>query len=361
MLQNYFFELLQIALGNRQQLSRLLKEGEWGDVYTMAQEQALVGVAFRGVELLPKEQRPPKMILLQWYVNAERIKQTNEELYHKTVAISQKFRNDGFPNAILKGQGVAKYYQIVKLDKYRMSGDVDIWLNGSRKDIISYVRKHMNDCKIVYHHVDFPNIDGVKVEVHFTPSWMYCYFTNRKLQRFFDNNRRFLLENDCNCSDIPTVDVAFNRVFILVHIYRHLFHEGIGLRQLMDYYFVLMQGFSEEECAETMRLLTSLKMDRFVSAIMWILQNVFGMSKRYMIAPVDEIEGKLLLNEIMHSGNMGHYDTTLLRKSDESSLSWGLRKLKRIFRFARNYPSEVLWSPLFKIWHYFWRKLCYNT
>ena len=36
---------------------------------------------------------------------------------------------------------------------------------------------------------------------------------------------------------IPTVE--FNIIFQLTHIYSHLMNEGIGLRQLLDYYYVL--------------------------------------------------------------------------------------------------------------------------
>ena len=36
---------------------------------------------------------------------------------------------------------------------------------------------------------------------------------------------------------IPTVE--FNLIFQLTHIFSHLMNEGIGLRQLVDYYFVI--------------------------------------------------------------------------------------------------------------------------
>lgn len=219
------------------------------------------------------------------------------------------------------------------------------------------MRNVIPDSKVVYHHADFPKIDDVEVEVHFTPSWMNCYFTNRKLQHYFHASKTELFQQNSNSSkDIPVPTLAFNRVYILVHIYRHLFHEGIGLRQLMDYYFVLRQGFTKEECKETMHVLCSFKMKRFVGAVMWVLQEVFGMEDDYMLTKPNEREGRFLLNEVMQSGNFGQYDKSMVSKSKESDLSYGLRKIRRNFRFVWNYPTEVLWSPLFKIWHFFWRK-----
>lgn len=352
-----FFDLLQIALGHKKEFSHIPSENEWRELFVLSKRQALLGVAYVAVEKLPMEQRPSRQMLLQWCVNADRIVKLNEELNDKSVAISQKFYRDGFRNVILKGQGVAQYYGQMHLDKYRMPGDVDIWLEGSRKTIISYVRCYEPDCKIVYHHVDFPKMDGAEVEVHFTPSWMNSYFTNRVLQRYFEQFQDGLFaicEGSPNIIPTPTID--FNRVYILVHIYRHLFHEGIGLRQLMDYYFVLHQGFTEDGRNDTMRTLHSLKMERFAAAVMWVLQEVFGLEDKYLLTSPDEKEGRFLLGEVLRSGNFGQYDEQLMCNRQESDLSYALRKLRRNLRFIRSYPSEVLWSPFFKVWHYFWRK-----
>ena len=110
---------------------------------------------------------------------------------------------------------------------------------------------------------------------------------------------------------------AFNRVYILSHIYRHLFDEGVGLRQLMDYYYVLRQGFTEAERQETLRMLKQFKMVRFAEAVMWVLQEVFGLEAKYMLTTPNEREGKFLLDEIMMAGNFGHYDPRIIRSQDE--------------------------------------------
>lgn len=373
-----FFELLQIAIGNRKELSRTPTAEEWRELFVLAQRQTLVGIAFRGVELLPEAQRPPKLLLMQWYMATERIKAMNTDLDRKALAVANKFLSEGFPGIVLKGQGISKLYilrddenddenenQPSRRDKltlaststlgvYRTPGDIDIWLHGERKDILKYVRRHVPTCKPVYHHVDFPVIEGLDIEVHFTPSWMNSPFTNRRLQQWF---RSFICHlSSVNYKEIPSPSLTFNRVYILVHIYRHLFHEGIGLRQLLDYYFVLHQGFTEEERAETMRTLHSLRMGRFTAAVMWVLQEVYGMDDRYLLTVPNEKEGRFLLNEIMLAGNFGHYDERMQHERGESALHWGLRKVKRNFRFVRSYPSEVLWSPLFKLWHWTWRR-----
>ena len=472
-----FFELLQIAIGNRKMLSHTPTAEEWRELYTLAKKQTMVGIAFCGVEKLPVEQRPQRVMLLQWCAAAERIKSLNEEMDWKTSVVANKFLEEGFPGVVLKGQGIAQLYLVeqienskLKIDnglpegdareyenenqgtgkfsilnsqfsikEYRTPGDIDIWLHGERDEILEYVRRHIPDCKPVYHHVDFPVVDGLDIEVHFTPSWMNSPLRNRCLQRFFksmvnshqstdglfnqrdkhtnldasthtqacagqdsqrlndnvnDNHDGIYttsplqgtppnLGGEINCPDGSTVDRrpltvdsnsltvdtcldskqatfpvpnnAFNRIYILVHIYRHLFAEGVGLRQLLDYYFVLQQGFTEVEREETLRTLRSLGMMRFTRAVMWVLQEVYGMPDRYLLTSPDEEEGEFLLDEIMLAGNFGKYDERMQRAEGEGTFRWGLRKVIRNFRFVRSYPSEVLWSPLFKVWHLFWR------
>ena len=378
-----FFELLQIAIGNRQVLTHTPSAEEWKELYALAQKQSLMGIAFRGIELLPQEQRPPKALLLQWYMATERIKARNAELDCKALDVANRLLGDGFPCMILKGQGIAQLYRVEQIENsklkienchpecdathytlhttqerdlssYRTPGDIDIWLMGKREDILRYVRTQVPNCRPVYHHVDFPVIDGLDVEVHFTPTWMNSPVTNRRLQRFFREHALSSLSSSLSFKALPTPSLAFNRVYILVHIYRHLFAEGVGLRQLLDYYFVLCQGFTEEEREMTMHTLRSLHMSRFAGAVMWVLQQVFGMDDRYLLIAPNEREGRFLLREVMLAGNFGQYDTRLQHYEGESALHWGLRKVMRNFRFVRSYPSEVLWSPLFKIWNYLW-------
>ena len=158
--------------------------------------------------------------------------------------------------------------QLYAKGEYRVPGDIDIWLEGDRKTIMNWVSDYSLKNAPVYHNVPICPIGGTEIEVHFTPSWMNCYFTNRTLQNFFRqyskkifcNEEHLVISEDGNScyKQLPVPPLEFNRVFILVHIYRHLFGEGIGLRQLMDYYHVLCQGFTAEERVETLNVLRSL-------------------------------------------------------------------------------------------------------
>ena len=147
-----------------------------------------------------------------------------------------------------------------------------------------------------------------------------------------------------------------NRVFLLVHIYRHLMAEGIGLRQLMDYFFLLRKGTDEEARKRFAGQLRELKMMRFAGAVMYVLGRVFGLEERLMPVPPSKKYGGRLLEEIMRAGNFGLYDERIDRSGKDTEWRRFRRRMKRIVRFAADYPDEVCWTPWFKIWHFFWRK-----
>ena len=78
--------------------------------------------------------------------------------------------------------------------------------------------------------------------MHYRPSFLLCFSHDRKLQKYYERvkeeqfSHRVMLGEQGEIA-IPTVE--FNLIFQLTHIYAHLMNEGIGVRQLVDYYYVL--------------------------------------------------------------------------------------------------------------------------
>lgn len=357
--EKVFFMLLRRALGTLMQQDNFptLTGLEWEELYNLSKKQTLSGILLEEIKKLKTEQLPPKGILLKWFTNVERIKEKNKELNQIAVKVTEKFRKDGFHSVILKGQGIALYYPDPSI---RIPGDIDIWLDGSKSEIIKYVRKYCPNEEIVYHHAEFPVMKQCDIEVHFTPSWMNNYFKNKKLQQFFEKSKEQQFNHKVSLPDnegfiyIPTA--GFNRVYILLHIYRHLFDEGIGLRQLVDYYYVLKQECTDTEKEKSRQTIEQLGMKRFCCAVMYIMQEIFGLEKEFLIFAPSEQEGKFLLDEILRAGNFGKWDERIVRQQNETHLHKYFRKIKRNLRFLKSYPSEVIWNPVFRFWQYQWRK-----
>lgn len=374
-----FFELLQVALGSRKELHGIPTVSEWNEILLQAERQTLIGIAFCGVERLPQEQRPPKELIYKLFSHSAWVERQNEKKNHICTEIQKWFWKNGFPSCILKGQGLAQYYD---QPLRRQSGDIDIWVEGGWKKVLKFVYSFGVKRKAVYHHVDFGRIDGVNIEVHFTPSWMYNPFKNYYLQKWFkskeeqqfthkpkiqtnkhktDSNNtstRVKLEHSKNHSIqlvCPTDD--FNTVYLLLHMYRHIFDDGLGLRQLLDYYVLLTsQSLTEGDKEEILRILGKLGMMRFAKAVIWVLSEVFGLTNESMIVSPDEKYGHFLLDEVMQSGNFGQFDERMEFNSREGRWHKFFRRQKRNMRFLRFYPDEVLWRPYFILYNLFWRK-----
>lgn len=353
--ESLLYTLLRLSVGKKAEIETPIALDVWENVYELARKQTLEAVVFSAIEKLPKLHLPPHKILFKWYALAEQTKQDNIKITEATAKVEKYFSDNGLNGCILKGQGIAQLYPNPSL---RVAGDVDLWLCCSRREITSFIERNFPINKIGYLHAEVGFMYGASVEVHYIPSWMNSIYTNIKLQKYFKQQLGLFEKIACVGTEelihVPTL--AFNRVYILVHIFRHLFCEGVGLRQIMDYYYVLKQGFTEDERKETMRVLSSLKMQRFAGAVMWVLQYVFGLEDQYLLVSPDEKEGRFLLDEIMLAGNMGQYDKRINRAKNKSQFGRFVMNVKRNFRFVRSYPSEVLWSPFFKIWHFFWRK-----
>ena len=351
-----FFELIQIAIGNKAGFDKAPTEKEWAQLFDVACMQSLVSMALEGVNKL-KTANPNLNIdinlLLEWIGIQQQTIAENKNQNQRTKELCEIFKNAGFLSCVLKGQGTALYYEH---PEYRQCGDIDIWVNGDRDEILNYARKngyHIGHIDIKHSDIDF--FEDVPVEVHFLPSWMYNPSTNKKLQKFFEKQSDKQFANYDADAGFPHTTVEFDLVFSIIHIYRHIFSEGIGLRQLMDYYYILMYS-SAEQRKDAFEVLKSLKMKKFVGGIMWILRECFGIKEEYLLCPANERHGKFLLSEIMAAGSFGHYDSRIKQIDHDKRFKRGFSQLKRNLHFVTYYPSEVLWSPFWKLWHWCWRK-----
>ena len=238
--QKIFFDFLRFCISSAKEIPDSLKEADWKELYAIAKKQCLVGILFDGIKKLPAEHvGMEKELLLQWMAESQMLEKANVRLNDAAIQVSEWFRKKGFRTCILKGQGNALMYP----NPYsRTPGDIDIWVEGEDKRVISFVRSISPHEKACYHHIEFPSYKSVEVEVHYRPSFLLCFWHNRKLQKYYERvkeeqfSHRVMLGEQREIA-IPTVE--FNLIFQLTHIFSHLMNEGIGLRQLVDYYYVL--------------------------------------------------------------------------------------------------------------------------
>ena len=369
------FDFLKYCLGTKGDMSKVVAGMDWRLLYEFASKQAMLGVCFDGIERLGKEypevlrQNPiGRDVLMAWMAKAQQIRRLNMNVNGVAAKLYSMLKEDGLRCCILKGQGNALMYG----NPYsRNPGDVDVWVNASREVIMEYGRRNFDlEDDIRYQHLE-TTMDGVPVELHFMPCVMNNPIYNARLQKWFRRNADLQCSNVVELPDgvgeiaVPTT--AFNVVYQLCHLYHHFFDEGIGMRQMVDYYYVLVK--SEEgrvkNCTATegkanvtslQRELKHLGLWKFAGAVMYVLHVVLGLPEDRMIRSMDVRRGELLLSEILNGGNFGKHFTKYGHFTQQGMAKKYFLKIWRNMHFVRYYPAEALSEPIFRTWHFFWRK-----
>ena len=358
------FDFLKYCLGGKDNMSNVVANIDWQQMYSFASKQAILGLCFDGIERLGKEypkelkQNPiERELLMTWMGAAQQIRRQNMKVNGVAAKLYSMLREDGLRCCILKGQGNAVMYQ----NPYsRTPGDVDVLVNESREEITEYAKTHFeigDDVRFL--HIE-TSVDGVPVEVHFFPGIMNNPIYNARLQKWFKRNADLQCSNVVSLPDgagdiaIPTS--SFNVVYQLCHLYHHFFDEGVGMRQIIDYYYVVsMLNVNCEMLTWLPKELKHLGLWKFAGAVMYVLHETLGLSEEKMIAPMDEKRGKLLLAEILNGGNFGQHFTKYGHFTQQGMAKKYFLKIWRNMHFVRCYPAEALSEPVFRTWHFFWR------
>ena len=381
---------------------------DWRQLYSFASKQAILGFCFEGIERLGQEY-PSALkdnpigqdLLMTWMGKAQQICRRNRKVNVVAGKLYRQLREDGLRCCILKGQGNALMYP----NPYsRTPGDIDVWVNASRSVTTEYAQKHFeigDDMR--YHHLE-TSMDGVPVELHFFPCVMNNPIYNYRLQKWFKRNVDLQCSNVVSLPDdageiaVPTT--AFNVIYQLCHLYHHFFDEGVGFRQIIDYYLVIdkwhtdltdstdisrrmdnrwhtdLTEFTDSELnsrnqyaeyadrkaksVESVRSvcekeLKYLGLWKFAGAVMYVLHEVLGLPEDKMICTMDAKRGKLLLSEIMDGGNFGKHFSKYGHFTQKGMAKKYFLKIWRNMHFVRYYPAEALSEPMFRTWHFFWR------
>ena len=358
-----FFAFLKYCLGYKENMSKIVAGMDWQELYSFASKQALLGLCFEGIERLGKEY-PEELrlnpigreLLMTWMGKAQQIRRQNMKVNVMAGKLFSMLREDGMRCCILKGQGNALMYP----NPYsRTPGDIDVWIDASRERIMEYTQKKFelgDDIRL--QHLE-TSLDGVPVELHFFPCSMNNPIYHTRLQKWFRRNA------DLQCShivglpdgagDIAIPTTAFNVIYQLTHLYHHFFDEGIGMRQIIDYYYVVNNDELLVIRETFQRELKHHGLWKFAMAVMYVLHEALGISEEKMIVPMDEKRGKLLLAEILEGGNFGRHFTKYGHFTQQGMAKKYFLKIWRNMHFVRYYPAEALSEPIFRTWHFFWR------
>lgn len=381
---NYLFvDLLQVSLGTRDGLSRVPYAVEWQGVFEEAQRQAVAGILLKGVQRLGVVHGEgflvnlPKELMLQWIGLTLQIEQQNKLTTKVCGEVVCQMEEDGLWCCVLKGEANHRYYPSQMANR-RNCGDIDVWVRpvhdsrlmvpGDVKQVLEYVDAHWERTGLCWLHCNFTDKSGVPVEVHFHPSFFSRPKYNKRFQSYFSDIERCVVRETIDGVEIPVMRLEEYVIYQMNHIYRHLIDERVGLRQVVDYYWLLRRF--QDSCFKFQKVaidregikevISWLGMRKFAGALIYVLKELLGMPEKYLLCEPSEKDGKFLMEEILMSGNFGHGDP---RMGDvaiggylKSRISQALRRFKRNMRFFSSYPGEVIWEPIVRVEHFAWKK-----
>lgn len=360
-----YLELLKVCLQDKPKVTERLinlSNGhiDWIDLLNFAARQGVIGVYWRGIELLFQSvipiNKPTDDEVMEWWGEVNDIRKRNEDLFKKTAFVSDTFRKEGFENCILKGQGNATMYP----DPYsRTPGDIDIWLKGSRTEINSYVHKLFPKEKESGLHIHFPVFKDTLIEVHYTPRILDNPYADRYLQQFFKIVQSQQMNNIVDLPIQKTISIptpSFNIILQLTHIYRHFICEGITLKHLVDYYYLLINYYHWKhqdnhyinESIQLLPFLQQIKVLKFAKVIMYIMQGGLGLEEKYLYIIPNKRIGKIVLESIIEdNGSLGLKSHK--SPSEYKSIKERIKeKTKRTLLLVPYFPEETVWGIYYR-------------
>lgn len=357
-----FFAIILLAIGKITDIPFNLSSQDWVQVYTLAKEQALLGICFAGVQKL-YEQNPealsnlPKSIKVQWFALATNIQNRNKIINSQCATLQKDLLTQGLNSCILKGQGVAYYYG-KGLDLLRQPGDIDIWVNGSWKQVMALISKRTPNREFDLKHAHYNVFKDTPVEVHWVPSTTSNFFLDRKLKRFYRQQANMQFNHKVTLygkEKITAADPFFDSIHLLLHILGHYLYEGVGFRQVMDYYFIIKQEDVQKRKKDIIAYYKTLGLYDFSKSVMWVLKEVFALENDFLFVEPEAKNGKKLLNEILKEGNMGHV-ATVNKENNETTLHRWCRRWKRKLRLIRYNALAVVCNPIYKARLLWWKQ-----
>lgn len=317
--------LLRLADGQPVEERVTLSPGEWREVYRFAAKHAVIAVAWDGVERLQAQspeviQSLPADLMGKWFADVQAIDAANSRLAKQAAVIQDKLTIAGFDSQILKGATLAAYYPH---PAHRQSADVDLWirqpnspqasLKAFRQSLLTYLRKQTDVTigEIVYHHIETMQ-NKTEVEYHVTPTWLCNPVRNRRLQQLFAQTSQLTPE--------------LQELYTLLHAFRHIYHDGIALRHVMDYYLV---------CSHNR--LAGVQPPNGLYRLLGL--NTFAVA-------MDEVSAIIFSEDALQE---------LSRPTQHILAALPERQVSQAVRW--DYPAETLFNLPWRTLHYLWRKM----
>lgn len=219
-----FLELLRSALWDKVpdfSQFRNLDETIWEKVLVTAQKQALLGVCYPALNLMPSDCRPPKSIYIIGAAKANYIRQDNKKKLRLLAELLNLFENNDIHPVVMKGFSSAILYPEPDL---RICGDIDLFIPDKYEESVKLIESLGFETSFTHKHHKF-YYDEVLIELHhdiISPPL-------KKLHQYSVH------EVEYSGVKFKVFDETTTGILLLTHAVTHLIGPGLGFRHLCDW------------------------------------------------------------------------------------------------------------------------------
>ena len=342
---------------------------DWEAVGKLAKEQDVVSFLYDGAAAANAP--VPAALLQKWKSKMLQGVVRNERLLRAQEELLGWLREEEIPAVVLKGSSVSQYYPQPDL---RILGDIDILV---RKPDVDRVREllEQHGYRFTEHehnfHLSFSHPNAY-VEVHYNVTKLPDSDGGRATQEVIDTFLTDVRQGSINRYEFPVLSEPNQAIMLLLHMIRHMFASGIGLRQLTDWAVYMATADMARFEKDTLPVLERCGLRKYAQAATGACIRYLGLPEKGMdwCAGVDDDACELFLANVLRDGNMGQANREATGGLLVDSGRMGKKSnpvgalLTRLTELAyKNFPAVKKWKfllPLFWVYlplRYYFRTL----
>ena len=358
--QKLLFLLLRAALFEEKIDASKFVEADWKQIFYLSDIQTVSSLVLDGIGMLPHSilqiSFDKKMML---FAKMQRMEQINTLHRCVIVKIDKALKAEGIQAVFMKGQTVALRYPN---PLHRTPGDIDFVVSLKDFDRTMAVMEKIGkvDHGLVHEHHGMAWVDGVTIEPHYKVHNYQRPSTDQAMQEMFSSVFPSKLSYaDIDGYEVPVFSPTIESVFLTSHMVNHVYEEGLGLRQVIDYAMFLHHCADKIDWLQHHEYLHQMRMERAWRIFTCICVDYLGMSLPSQVESFSHQEkmwAEKMMTDIMRVGNFGRGEYVFQHRGFIDAFNNYCWVAKRCWNLGFVCPSEARWWIISKVKRFFWKK-----